>query len=81
MWKKPLEDMLDELRVSPEKKFKYFSKPRLEYLKFNLMDYFEDVLLIRDEYLAAYNTLEKWFSSGVTGGGVVVTGQPGIGAP
>ena len=43
-----------------------------------LMNFPEEVLLIREEYDTALNTFQDWSQKG--GGGVVVTGQPGIGA-
>jgi hypothetical protein len=44
------------------------------------MKYIEKVLLIRDEYVPAFDTLESWWKHSERGCGVVVTGQPGIGA-
>jgi hypothetical protein len=41
------------------------------------MNYQEEVLLIREEYITAFDTFKYW---NLGGGGVVVTGQPGIGA-
>lgn len=43
-----------------------------------LMNFPEEVLLIRGEYDTALDTFQDWSQTG--GGGVVVTGQPGIGA-
>jgi len=42
------------------------------------MNFPEQVLLIREEYDTALDTLQDWSRN--EGGGVVVTGQPGIGA-
>jgi hypothetical protein len=42
-----------------------------------LMNFPEEVLLIREEYDTALDTFQDWSQKG--GGGVVVTGQPGIG--
>ena len=44
------------------------------------MKKFREVLLIREEYVPAFDTLESWWKCSQRGGGVVVTGQPGIGA-
>jgi hypothetical protein len=76
----PLYDMLDNLTIPSGKSFKYFSEQLLQDLQFGRMDYHEKVLLIREEYVTTYNTLESWSGGISAGGGVVVTGQPGIGA-
>jgi len=47
---------------------------QLSNLKFR-----EVVLLVRHEYETAYAMMESWSDGHQHGGGVVVTGQPGIG--
>jgi hypothetical protein len=58
----------------------YIPQELLQELGLYQMKHTEFALLVRDEYLTAFNTFQSWSSTGGTGGGVVVAGQPGIGA-
>lgn len=48
----------------------------LRMLQLGSMKYNEEVLLIREEYVIAFNTLG---GPSQRGGGIVILGQPGIG--
>jgi hypothetical protein len=83
-WKKPFESFLDDAPASDGEILKHISPATVQKLQLGdaSMKYDENVLLIRNEFLSAFDTLESWWNSnkkkgGV--GGVVVTGQPGIG--
>jgi hypothetical protein len=81
LWKKPLDLMLRDVVTPAEKGLKYVPSDILETLGLFHMMFREYVLLIRDEYITAFCTLHSWSSGNQSGlGGVVVTGQPGIGA-
>lgn len=55
---------------------KYISSAMLVKLKLKYVHYQEEILLIREEYITAFNTFKDWNSES---GGVVAIGQPGIG--
>lgn len=61
------------------KTWQYMSKSYLDSLKMDLLGYPADGLLIRQEYKAAFDELTVKAAQPNKGGGVVVTGQPGIG--
>lgn len=80
LWKKPLDPILQNAPARA-------GTPVLKHIPFSmlkelglipLMNFPEEVLLIREEYEIAFDTFQDWSRKG--GGGVVVTGQPGIGA-
>jgi hypothetical protein len=75
MWGKDLEKML--LDVPDCEGLKYLPKAQLDHLQIGFLGYPEQVLLIREEYIFAMNHLTS--KSLCEGGGMVVTGQPGIG--
>ncbi len=75
------EDVDKLLQPVPDCNLQYFTKEQIKYL--GLRDhllYDQVVLLVREEYKVAYPTL-RWYKENPnsTSGGVVVTGQPGIG--
>ena len=58
---------------------KYVSTERAKELRLGFMNYLGDALLVREEYHLALEELTSRASGKGRGGGVVVTGQPGIG--
>ena len=58
---------------------KYVSTERVKELQLRVMNYLGDALLIREEYHHALKELTSRASGKSRGGGVVVTGQLGIG--
>lgn len=58
---------------------KYVPSATLQNLELHHMNFSEEVTLIREEFVQAFNTLQSWSARRQRGGGVVVTGQPGIG--
>jgi hypothetical protein len=58
---------------------KYVSTERVEELQLRFMYYLGDALLVREEYHHALKELTFRAEGQSRGGGVVVTGQPGIG--
>ena len=80
LWRTPstLEAML--LDVPGCQGLQYMSETQLNELGLRNMGYNERCLLIRHEYLSAFNDLTSISSNADGSGGVVVTGQPGIGA-
>ena len=58
---------------------KYVSTERVKELQLRVMNYLGDALLIREEYYHVLKELKVRASAQNRGGGVVVTGQPGIG--
>jgi hypothetical protein len=79
LWNVPLASILDETSDNSGQKIRYVSCERVEKLKLRVMNYIEEVLLIRKEYDVALKLLQFRASSKSRGGGVVVSGQPGIG--
>ena len=80
-WKKSLDSILDDAPADDGGKvLKYVPAAALQKLQLGHMKYNEEVLLIREEFVPAFDTLESWWKCSQRGGGVVVTGQPGIGA-
>ena len=79
LWKQPLDSILRDAPANAgEKVLKYIPLSLLAELGLTSVNYRDKVLLIREEYNTLFDTLEDWNQLG--GGGVVVTGQPGIGA-
>jgi hypothetical protein len=65
---------------------KYLAKQQIDSLGVRRLRYPEDVLLVREEYTVAYSALQLYKKEDASqllhtkrSGGVVVTGQPGIG--
>ena len=80
VWKKPLDSILYDAPANASGSvLKYIPLTVLDELRLTSMTYREEVLLVREEYDTAYDTFQSW-SKEVGSGGVVVTGQPGIGA-
>jgi hypothetical protein len=79
LWKKPFNAILSEYDVSSGKSFQYIPNQLIEDLQLYRLNYLENILLVREEYVTAFNTLESWAGSAGRGGGVVITGQPDIG--
>lgn len=77
-WGENLDDILSLQSVPDYGNFKYLSEEQIVSLKLRSLLYHEVVLLVRQEYDVCYKDLKE-LQSGGPGGGVVVTGQPGIG--
>ena len=80
LWEKPFDPILQNAPArAGAPVLKHIPLSMLKELGLiSLMNFPEEVLLIREEYDAAFDTFQAWSRKG--GGGVVVTGQPGIGA-
>ncbi|KAH9035027.1 hypothetical protein EDB85DRAFT_951016 [Lactarius pseudohatsudake] len=75
-WGKSLNNLLQPV---PDSNFQFLTEEQIDYLGLKThLFYNEDVLLIREEYTVAYPTLRS-YKKNPGSGGVVVTGQPGIG--
>ena len=75
---------LDRLRQPvPGRNLRYFPKTLLDYLQIESLSYKGSILLVREEYELAFTKLQEEEGKGqeIRGGGMVVTGQPGIGMP
>ncbi|KAH9048862.1 hypothetical protein EDB84DRAFT_1574436 [Lactarius hengduanensis] len=72
-------DLNNLLQPVPDSNFQFLSKEQIDYLglKTDFL-YSQPVLLVRNEYKVAYPTLRS-YKTNPRSGGVVVTGQPGIG--
>ena len=80
LWKKPLDSILHDAPADASGTvLKHIPHAVLMKLKLEYMHYQDEVLLIREEYITAFNTFKNW-NRVERGGGVVVTGQRGIGA-
>ena len=76
LWLKNLEKMLLDVPAKGCKGLKYLPNTKVDELQLHTLGYNEEVLLVCEEYLIALGALGM--KSG-TGGGMVITGQPGIG--
>ena len=78
-WGKDFDTLLQP--VSNYSDFKHLSQNRLSSLRLDLLQYDEDVILVREEYKTVYKDLVSYQDGRqkTRSGGVVVTGQPGIG--
>jgi hypothetical protein len=76
MWGKNLDDLLQDVPNTND--LKYLPKASVDDMQLKALGYREDVLLIRDEYLILFDELVIKSEHGCKG--VVVLGQPGIGA-
>ena len=78
VWGVELDDLLASVPDNPNLKYLPNAKI-LDYLK--PFRYPEDVLLVRQEYKFAFDDFKKSIEnhSSIKSGGVVVTGQPGLG--
>lgn len=56
---------------------KYIPRTQINELQLPSLGFIEDVLLVREEYLIAWDALNRKSNGG---GGIVITGQPGINA-
>ncbi|KAH9077651.1 hypothetical protein EDB83DRAFT_2345111 [Lactarius deliciosus] len=73
------EDLNNLLQPVPHSNFQFLAKEQIDYLGLNAhFLYDEAVLLVRKEYKVAYPALRS-YKTNLRSGGVVVTGQPGIG--
>jgi hypothetical protein len=79
LWNNPLDTMLLDEFDDSAKPFKYVPDAQIERLRLDRLNYHESVLLVREEYISAFDTLESRSLGSSRGGGVVVVGQPGIG--
>jgi len=77
MWGRDLEDML--LDVPDCGGLRYIPGTQVNKLGLQDLGYNEKVLLVRHEYISAFDQLTS-MSLNDRSGGVIVTGQPGIGA-
>jgi hypothetical protein len=78
-WGNKLDELLQPV---PDCNFKYFTEELINSLSLRRhLLYNEAVLLVRREYLIVYKDLVLWENKPkARGGGVVILGQPGIGA-
>lgn len=80
-WGKEIDE---SLRLVPDSKFKYLPKELIDSLLVKHLRYGEDVLLVREEYKVAYRELQLLENPEDAleprSGGIIVTGQPGIGS-
>jgi hypothetical protein len=79
LWGKPLDDFLCEASTDVEGTsvhYQYYTQALIEASQLSHLKFQEKVLLIREEYVSLYELLQ---SSHRQRGGVIVTGQPGIG--
>jgi hypothetical protein len=76
-WNKPLGPILHQTVVD-SKTFDYVPKDVLDDLNLNLLNFPDALLIFREEYRTALDTLNSWKKPLVRG--VVVTGYTGIGA-
>ena len=75
-WKRNFEEMVMDM---PDcKGLRYIPETKVKELGIQLLGYSGHNLLIRNDYISAFNNLVSMSEKGI-GGGVVVTGQPGIG--
>jgi hypothetical protein len=79
LWNKPWDTMLLDESDDSAESFKYLPNEHIEKLQLVDLGYDESVLLVRAEYISAFYELQSRSSSPGRGGGIVVTGQPGIG--
>jgi hypothetical protein len=76
-WGKNLDEILQP--VPDCGNFKHLTNEQILSLRLNRLNYDEDVLLVRGEYEVTYRDLWSYNEGAPARGGVVVTGQPGIG--
>lgn len=80
LWGKSLDQILRKTTTGPAgMSLQYMPKDSVVQLNLLLLNYQEDVLLIRKEYITAFDALVSRSTGQERGGGVVVLGQPGIG--
>jgi hypothetical protein len=78
MWgKNNLEEKLANVDVYGDIKLKYLPSTEVEHLKLRELGCTADAILIREDYVFAF---EKLKGRQPNVGGIVLTGQPGIGA-
>ena len=77
MWGRDLDGML--LDVPNGRGLRYIPETQVNELELQDLGYNEKALLVRQEYISAFDQLTS-MSLNDTSGGVIVTGQPGIGA-
>jgi hypothetical protein len=80
LWMKPLDPFLRESSTDVAGaiiQYTYYTQALINAAQLSRWRFPEDVLLIRDEYVMASDVLQSW--SRKHRGGVIVTGQPGIG--
>jgi hypothetical protein len=81
LWGKDLNIILREVSVGGTT-WKYVPKETIDHLNMRRLDYLEECgLLIWQEYDLALATFDYEGAMNCNCGGVVVTGQPGIGMP
>lgn len=80
LWGKDLNIILREISVEGTT-WKYVPKENIDHLQMRKLGYREESLLIRPEYETALAMFGYESAKDRNCGGVVVTGQPGIGMP
>jgi hypothetical protein len=76
LWNKPLEHFRSESTASLAGTTSYYRQELINEIHLSCLKFRENILLIREEYETAYKVIQSWPDHE---GGVVVTGQPGIG--
>jgi hypothetical protein len=83
LWNKPLNPYISNSSIKLDGtvvSYRYFEQILISRLGLSRLRFMEDILLIRDEYTVAYESMQSSYKDGhKNSGGVVVTGQPGIG--
>jgi len=79
LWGNDLQGILKSFPLGDEGKLEYLSAAEVKRLGLRGLDYQEDILLFREEYTTAFESLD--LGSPTSGkSSVIVIGQPGIGA-
>jgi hypothetical protein len=79
LWGRSLDTIFEDISDNSGQNMKYVSTERVKELQLRVMNYLGDALLIHEEYHHALEELTSQASGKSRGGGVVVTGQLGIG--
>ena len=77
VWGHKLDDIFQA--VPGQGDYKHLSTQKIHDLGLRALFYEANVLLVRKEFEISYEELEKYKAGPYESGGVVVTGQPGIG--
>jgi hypothetical protein len=78
-WGQPLEKLFRALQIGSST-LQYIPRETIERLGVHSLGFSEDVFLVRDEYIAAFDLMKNGYGRfQQTGGGVAIIGQPGVG--
>jgi hypothetical protein len=82
LWGKKLNGILEEVSVDENTTYKFVPREWIRSLDIRNLDYSEPLgLLIRPEYNIAFEMmrLDREQATALNSGGIVITGQPGVG--